>query len=929
MRPSKTTSRPLHAALCVLLALNLVALMTPIPGIGATAAFAKQGESDAPPQDTPSPDNPNNDPADDPAVEPADDPSAAPADDPAADPADNVDGPAANNPDTSLSLAADNDGPEVRGPGEYLVTKLADEAIDFVDGAIVSVLDYAAEKTGYNIFTKAGDLLTLPSGKGDRELEKLCNEILGELATVDEDIKNLGVRLESDIQHLESLISTQQWAADRRELTKIAQKYTDAYNDYQNYLQAAANYSEAKESGDPNADTYKTQMEGFLQNFTDKFDPTKVGDPISFASDIRELATVCCKEYPSYKPTTTDAGSLPQLFLLQEANSVCDQTQAFEHQKFATLSAQANECMAAFARLSYVNRLWVDYQTSINPDKKTPANLLTEQKTVANEVVQAVNDISGQMQQYAGSLMRPYDFEVAVDMCGSGAGGTTHMYGHYLATSRPKDLGLYPVWSRYTMNAYQGKAIGSTAPFLLIKKTDEGALVHDDIIRYERDTLGSPRGTNYWDYSSMNQDWYNLFVSRDANYRLIDGAADLARLVNPQSYALSGGHDLFTYLAQYGGVDASLVPTATALTSRWLSAATTHDVSQHIGHPGLVGSWCFTYDYVADLSNYRLDQTDKQLKNRVKTANTSPFHYDEKLRNQEMLVVLNGSAQQRHTVGIEQTPGTSIMLGNASGNAISSGSWVDAGTELTVNIASTADDFGELQLVDRFGNVLDTLLTPEAFDLCADDHGIVTLSTTMPYQDCMVRAVEPNVEPPAPADVTACALSGFDDGQLFEPGASVPFAAAGAGMDTLDVPWGTQRLRPAAWSVELLDDSGATAVADGTWSAHPFEGVLRAGDLASGMYRLTATFARERFENEAWVDVGAPYAVSRMFTVHEQHVITGPEEPGKPVEPAAPGSDGKLAPTGDSAGGTAALTTLLVTAIVAAALALRQIRRAQ
>ena len=936
MKPSKRTSQSLRSTLCLLLALSMVALVAPLPGAGAGAAFAEQQEGDAPkPQDAPSPDNPDEGLPADPAAEPtngtpadrvddpADDPATNPTDGPAAAPAGDADSAPASSSDAQPAPAADSGGPEVRGPGEYLITKLADEAIDFADSAIVATLDYAAEKTGYNIFSKAGDLLTLPSGKGDRELEKLCNEILDELAVVDEDIKNLGDQLESDILHLESLISTNQWATDRRTLTELAQKYTDAYNDYQHYLQAAADLSEAKESGDPNAAMYETKMQGYLENFTDKFDPTKVGDPISFASDIRKLASVCCKAYPSFG-VTADAGDLPQLFLLQEANSVCNQTQAFEHQKFAALTAQANECMAAFARLSYVNRLWVDYQASVALDKKAPAKYLTEQETVANQVVQAVNDLSAQMQEYGGGLMRPYDFEVLADINYSN-GGTTHMYGHYLAFSRPKDLKIGASWTRPSMLAYQGKPIGSSTPFLLMQ-TDHGPLKHNDLIVYQRDSEHTPRGTNYWDYSTMNQDWYNLVVTRDANYRLIDDASSFAKLVSPQSYALSGGQDLIPYLVNYGGMDASLLPpsTTTALTMKWKSAATTHDVSEHFNHPGMVGSWCFTYDYVADLTHYRLDQSSKELSKRMATANTSPYHYDEKLRNQPMLVMMEGVSSQTHTLGIEQTPETSVHVQDARGNLTASGAWLNSAQRLTITVAS--GNFGELQLVDRFGNVLDTLLTAEAFDLCADEHGIVTLSTTMPYQDCMVRVVDPGQQPASPADPAACALGGFDDGQLFEPGASVSFAASGTEEDAINAPWGTQRLRPSAWSVALLTDSDATVIADGAWTAHPFEGMLPTGGMVDGTYRLTATFARERFENGAWVDVGAAHALGRTFTIHDQHVITGPEEPAGPA--VAPGGTGvALAPTGDwPAGWLAMLGALLTAAIGAISLSFHRLR---
>lgn len=77
-------------------------------------------------------------------------------------------------------------------------------------------------------------------------------------------------------------------------------------------------------------------------------------------------------------------------------------------------------------------------------------------------------------------------------------------------------------------------------------------------------------------------------------------------------------------------------------------------------------------------------------------------------------------------------------------------------------------------------------------------------------------ATASSLRPSAQRDSVACALGGLDEGQLFEPGVGVPFATIGASMDATDVPWGTQRLRPSTWNVELLSDSGATAIADGS-----------------------------------------------------------------------------------------------------------------
>lgn len=783
------------------------------------------------------------------------------------------------------------------GPAEFLTEKLADETIDFVDDAIVSSLDYAAEKTGYNLFSKAADLLTLPSGKGDREIEKLCNEILSQLGAVDQDIKDLGDQLASEILKLGAVYSTDQWANDRRTLTEMAQKYTDAYNYYQHFLDATQNYSKAQESGDTQgAEGFKTKMEGYLQNFADSFDPTKTGDPISFESDIRKLASVCCETYPNYGVRSPTGSTLPQLYLLKEANGVCDQTQAYEHQKFATISAQANECMEAFAKLAYVNRLWVDYQTSLSPDGQAPAQYLTEQETVINETVQAINDLGAQAERYAGTLMRPYDFNVDVDMSYTER-GSTHMYGHYLAFSRPIDLNLYAVWSRYTMSAYQGKALNGSTPFLLLK-TDHGALVHRDLIVYERDTMPTPRGTNYWDYSTMNQDWYNLVSTYDSNYRLVEGAGDFATLVNPQSYALSGGHDLFSYLTGYGDMDASLLPpsSTTALIQKWYPADKTHDMSEHFDHPGMVGSWCFTYDYVADLTNYTLNQSSHELSNRVKNANTSPYHYDKNLYDQPMLVMLTGSSSQSHTIGIEQQPDASITVRDDNGNDIASGSHRRSSDKLSI-ILNAGDSFESLDLMDHRGNVLDTLLTADGFNLCADEHGLATLSTTMPYKDCVIRVTTKNSAPSETADESLCSIGGVVDGQTFAPGDPIVFSAEGANVEAGHA-WGAARLRPSSWRIESLSDGGIVEVADGAWSAHPFEALLATGGLNEGMYRIVVTFARERSENGVWIDMGAPYCLGRSFTLASAPVEPEPA-PGAPDNAGPTQGGSALAATGD------------------------------
>lgn len=185
---------------------------------------------------------------------------------------------------------------------ETIAEKIASTAIEFVDEMVVKGLDYAADATGYDIFEKLGDLAAKPFGSDARKIEKMCNEILSTLTSIQDQISDLGNDLDSRISRLESYTKTYNWSSDRSGLNTLGDKYEDAYRDYTNYLSAAADYADAVADGDTaGQQKYQREMDGFLQEFADSFDVKKSGaGAINFTNDIREMARLACVNFPAY-----------------------------------------------------------------------------------------------------------------------------------------------------------------------------------------------------------------------------------------------------------------------------------------------------------------------------------------------------------------------------------------------------------------------------------------------------------------------------------------------------------------------------------------------------------------------------------------------------------------------------------------------------
>ncbi|WP_270504684.1 hypothetical protein [Eubacterium limosum] len=632
---------------------------------------------------------------------------------------------------------------------DYIVTKIADESIEIIDGWVVSGLYYAADKTGVNFFSTMGDLLTFPSGKDTSQILKLCQEMKGELDALQEEMDAISDKLDVLVGGLEKLINENIWYNNRREYSEIMSKYESAYTDYTNYLDASQKYTKALEDGDAETmDSEMHKMNRYLVNFTENFDPTKTGDPISFKSDLRRMAMYACRYYPSYDRSKPNPVLSPtnSITLLDNAKRVTDQTVAFEHQQCDVLLQQMDECIQPFIYMSMVNHIWVEYNVSANVDTNTLDKLMTEQETVINETVQAINDISSQGKTYTDRLMRSYDAEIDLPLRYE-TSSIEHMKGKGLWPNlyyRPHDIVRSASWTKPEMPAYQMKALGAAYPFVLLKEGNAfGYLTHDALFKLDQEYVHHASGgkVDHFEYSTVSQDFLNLEYSADYNYTGISQASSLRYLLNTPAYRLSGQSSIVDYLVNYGGIKAEHLPQGVdyAVINKWDSAA---DHTSIEGGVKVNGSWCCTYYYIDGLTGYRLDDSDSKINKRVKSMVASEEHFKEELRGISLLSFMTGNSLPRYMAKAESAKGTVVRLFDENGYDLNGSSFASHPVTLTVDCSGLAENerVQSVELLDSKGKVLDTLLTADAFEYFKKKDNTIKFSFTAPYQNYTVRA---------------------------------------------------------------------------------------------------------------------------------------------------------------------------------------------
>ncbi len=140
-------------------------------------------------------------------------------------------------------------------------------------------LDFATEQTGFNIFSKMVDLISLDDTRG---VEKLCNQILEQLDSIEQKMDLLGADLDHRIAQLETYLKTYNWSDNASKLAAYQSKYNAVYDEYQNYLSAAKDYANTPESDVQARQKYLDEMDFYKNKFA------QAAGALDFNGDIRD-----------------------------------------------------------------------------------------------------------------------------------------------------------------------------------------------------------------------------------------------------------------------------------------------------------------------------------------------------------------------------------------------------------------------------------------------------------------------------------------------------------------------------------------------------------------------------------------------------------------------------------------------------------------
>lgn len=730
MRPSAKTS-PLHAALCLLLAISLVALMAPMPGAGATAAFATQDESPAPaPQDAPplEPNDPNENPAPGPAAEPTNDPEVDPAPDPADDPAAD---PAGDDPSSTLAA----NGPSVRGPADWALDKVLGIAFGLAEGAAFKALGAAVDPNSADDLEKVLDCVDGLLG-GTNSIEHECEKILQAVNDLSKQLSDLENRNDQQFNDLKQTVTLNEIERQREQIVKMSDSvYAPALAAYNDFIKAAQDYSASiGTTNEPARRESARQAERALTAAFDKLD---------YEGDLATLETygINMGHYTNHR-------------YLYNLDKYADEALAFDHQRYALLVAGINDVVANLNIVVYAQRMEYDYwsaKAGNDPDDKALRDKVRDlESALITNLKRVTKDINFTVAEFANkdgdpawprtdllTLMRPYDFQTEYDFNYESSSSRTFKYRlpdingqatstvHYTAVA---------VKTAPTMPVHRASVKGAT--YLVVDGSQgishgekHGDLIHG--LRYWEKVRYSMFLTH--DYFGLpDQDFFNLRSTRDGVYSLPQDFAPLAPLVRQESYASSGG-SLTAFLHNNGMTSIGSAP--------YVLMNSYVDPAPHSGVRAQNHYSSFNLYSTAIPTNG--DYGSAKVKLTMEDSAGDPA----------MLVVLAEEAGKREAYQLYANPegsGLTIKMTDLAGNALPAK--VPAGTCVKLSVtASEPSALDSLVLKNANDDVLETLATPEAASLAAPDTttGAMTFTFAMPYQDAFVVATA-GVAPPNP-----------------------------------------------------------------------------------------------------------------------------------------------------------------------------------
>ncbi|WP_139651118.1 hypothetical protein [Raoultibacter phocaeensis] len=500
MKPRHRILRPVRTLLCLLLALSMVAVMTPIPGVGAVAAFADQEEG-------------------------------------------------------NTDLLSEESTYDVRGPAEWALDKVLDIAFELVMSAALEGLGQAADASGNEDLVEIVEFIDGVLG-GSSSIEHECEKILKAVDDLSQQMADLEADIDAHFNALEQTITLNQIEDQRAQIVKMSDSvYAPALKAYNEYIQASKDYSDS--IGTTNEANRKqtalTKERAMVAAF----------DKLDYQADLTTIETygINMGNYTNhrylYNLNKYADETLPfdhQRYALLTAGindvaanlGIVAYVQRLEYDYWAAKAKAApGDATLQQKALDLENALKTNLDRTIDD-----VNYLT------SEYANKDNDPNWPRTDLL-TLMRPYDFETVYSF--DAQYSTNREFKYYQSSGNRVETRTWHYTTKAQKTQSNMKAYRiciDNQPYLVMSGENDlsyGAK-HGDVIHGMRYWEKIPEGFGLLlaEYVGFpDQDFYNLLSTRDGVYEMPKDFTPLAPLVSSTPYRTYGG-SLPRYLAHNG-----------------------------------------------------------------------------------------------------------------------------------------------------------------------------------------------------------------------------------------------------------------------------------------------------------------------------------------------------------------------------------------
>ncbi|WP_080801507.1 hypothetical protein [Arabiibacter massiliensis] len=621
--------------------------------------------------------------------------------------------------------------PAAAGPADWALDKIFGIAFSLAEGAAFKALGAAVDPNSAEELEKVLDCVDGLLG-GTNSIEHECEKILQAVNDLSKQMSDLENRNDQQFNDLKQTVTLNEIERQREQIVKMSDSvYAPALTAYNDFIKAAQDYSASIGTTNESARLESAkQAERALAAAFDKLD---------YEGDLTTLEThgINMGHYTNHR-------------YLYNLDKYADEALAFDHQRYALLTAGINDVVVNLNVIVYAQRLEYDYwsaKAGNDPDNDAWRDKVSDlERALITNIKRVTADINFTVAEFANkdgdaawprtdllTLMRPYDFQTEYDFNYESSSSRTFEYRtpdpngqatstvHYTATA---------VKTAPTMPVYRASVKGAT--YLMVDGSrgvshgeKQGDLIHG--LRYW-EKLRSNTLSTYDCFGLPDQDFYNLLSTRDGVYSLPQDFAALAPLVEQESYANSEG-SLTSFLGSNGM--ASIDQESYVLMNSYVDPAPLSN-TQEQNHS----------------SSFNLFSTAIPTSGDYESAKTS-LTMDDTADDPGMLVVLAQETGKREAYQLHvnaEGSGLDIVMTDLTGNALPDK--VPAGTCVKLSVVAPEPSMlDSLVLKNANGDVLEKLATPEAASLVEPDQpadpdrpGAMSFMFAMPFQDAFVVA---------------------------------------------------------------------------------------------------------------------------------------------------------------------------------------------